>query len=376
MDQNTGKQTLHFAFVLYRYFPHGGLQKDFLRTLQEVLSRGHRVTVFLAKQEAPLPDAKNLEVILLPVSGWSNHAKMRSFSKKVLQEFTKNKFDNTLMFSRLPGGDFYFAADNCLAADWSKLHHPLILKLLPRYRTFLALEKAVLQPDSKTHILALVEQQKRDYQSFYHTQDERFTILPAGIDPTCRRPEDVPAIRRGVRERFHIPQEAILLIQVAAQFGVKGVDRAIEAMAAQARSDLFLLVAGGGEIEKYNAIAEKHGVADRVIFAGASSDIPHLIAAADLMIHPARKEATGTVIVESLAVGVPVIASATCGYAHYTAAIDPQLVTPEPFVQNDLNTSLAYALDNLPNLTAQVLRPGRDLDFYRRAAVIADLLEK
>lgn len=166
------------------------------------------------------------------------------------------------------------------------------------------------------------------------------------------------------------------MIQVAAQFGVKGVDRAIEAMAEQARTDLFLLVAGGGEIEKYNAIAEKHGVADRVIFAGASSDIPHLIAAADLMIHPARKEATGTVIVESLAVGVPVIASATCGYAHYTAAIDPQLVTPEPFVQNDLNTSLAYALDHLPDLTAQVLRPGRDLDFYRRAAVIADLLEK
>ena len=376
MDQNTGKQTLHFAFVLYRYFPHGGLQKDFLRTLQEVLSRGHRVTVFLAKQEAPLPDAKNLEVILLPVSGWSNHAKMRSFSKKVLQELAKNNFDNTLMFSRLPGGDFYFAADNCLAADWSKLHHPLILKLLPRYRTFLALEKAVLQPDSKTRILALVAQQKRDYQSFYYTQDERFTILPAGIDPTCRRPDDVPAIRREVRERFRIPQEAILLIQVAAQFGVKGVDRAIEAMVEQARTDLFLLVAGGGEIEKYKAIAEKHGVVDRVIFAGASSDIPHLIAAADLMIHPARKEATGTVIVESLAVGVPVIASAACGYAPYAAAIDPQLVTPEPFVQNDLNTSLAYALDRLPDLTAQVLRPGRDLDFYRRAAVIADLLEK
>ena len=376
MDQNTGKQTLHFAFVLYRYFPHGGLQKDFLRALQEVLSRGHRVTVFLAKQEAPLPDAKNLEVILLPVSGWSNHAKMRSFSKKVLQELAKNNFDNTLMFSRLPGGDFYFAADNCLAADWSKLHHPLILKLLPRYRTFLALEKAVLQPDSKTRILALVAQQKRDYQSFYYTQDERFTILPAGIDPTCRRPDDVPAIRREVRERFRIPQEAILLIQVAAQFGVKGVDRAIEAMVEQARTDLFLLVAGGGEIEKYKAIAEKHGVVDRVIFAGASSDIPHLIAAADLMIHPARKEATGTVIVESLAVGVPVIASAACGYAPYAAAIDPQLVTPEPFVQNDLNTSLAYALDRLPGLTAQVLRPGRDLDFYRRAAVIADLLEK
>ena len=376
MDQNTEKQTLHFAFVLYRYFPHGGLQKDFLRTLQEVLARGHKVTAFLARQEAPLPDAENLNVCVLPVSGLSNHAKMRSFSEKVLQKIAGNKFDKTLMFSRLPGGDLYFAADNCLAADWSKQHSPLTLKLLPRYRTFLALEQAVFEPGSKTHIMALVRQQKQDYQKFYHTQNERFTILPAGIDPACRRPEDVPAVRQAVREKFHIPQDALLLIQVAAQFGVKGVDRSIEALAAQARKDLFLLVAGGGEIEKYKTVAEKHGVADRVIFAGASSDIPHLIAAADLMIHPARKEATGTVIVESLAVGVPVIASATCGYAHYAAAIDPVLVTPEPFEQKDLNTSLAYALDNLPDLTAQVLRPGRDLDFYRRAAVIADLLEK
>ncbi len=376
MISEPGKQTLHFAFVLYRYFSHGGLQKDFLRTLQEVLARGHRVTAYLARQEALLPDSGNLSVCVLPVKGFSNHARMCSFSEKVQQELARNNFDKVLMFSRLPGGDFYFAADDCLAADWAKHHNALTLKLLPRYRNFLALERAVFEPDSGTHILALVNQQKWDYQQFYHTQNERFTVLPAGIDPACRRPDDVPEVRRMIREQYGIPQDALLLIQVAAQFGIKGVDRSIEALAAQERNDLYLLVAGGGEIGKYRAAAEKNGIADRVIFAGACSNIPQLIAAADLMIHPARKEATGTVIVESLAVGVPVIASAACGYASYAAAIDPELVTPEPFDRKDLNASLAYALNRLPELTAQVLRPGRDLDFYRRAAVIADLLEQ
>lgn len=42
-----------------------------------------------------------------------------------------------------------------------------------------------------------------------------------------------------------------------------------------------------------------------------------LIAAADVLIHPARCENTGTVIVEALAAGTPVITTATCGFAHY-----------------------------------------------------------
>ena len=136
-----GDEKLHFAFVLYRYFPHGGLQRDFLRTLQEVLARGHRVTAFLAVQEAPLPESPLLNVALLPVSGCSNHKRMLSFCHAVQEEFSRRSFDRTLMFSRIPGGDFYFAADNCLAADCRKNHHPLVLRLLPRYRTFLDLEK-------------------------------------------------------------------------------------------------------------------------------------------------------------------------------------------------------------------------------------------
>ncbi|TIW07056.1 MAG: glycosyltransferase, partial [Mesorhizobium sp.] len=44
------------------------------------------------------------------------------------------------------------------------------------------------------------------------------------------------------------------------------------------------------------------------------------------MLHPARLENTGTVILEALANGLPVIASAACGYAKYVEASGAGLV--------------------------------------------------
>ena len=365
--------TLHFAFVLYRYFPHGGLQRDFLRTLQEALNRGHRVSVFLARQEAPLPENAGLEVMLLPVSGFSNHARMISFSKAVKQKLAEHKFDNVLMFSRIPGGDFYFAADNCLAADWGQNRNALVLHL-PRYRTFLKLEQEIFSPESRTEIFALVPRQVQEYQTFYHTQKERFTILPPGIDSAFRRPENIREIRQQIRRELNISDDAVVLIQVAAQFEVKGTDRAIAALAAlpeEKRRSCILLVVGGGKIGNFQKLAVRAGVENNVIFTGARSDVAALIAASDLMIHPARKESAGAVIAESVAIGVPVIASGACGYASFA-----QRVIPEPFEQHVLNRLLVEALEEREQLAAEVQKTCGSQDFYRRAAVIVDLLEE
>ncbi len=369
---------MHFAFVLYRFFPHGGLQKDFLRTLHEALSRGHKVTAYFAVQESPLEENEFFQVVKVPVSGWSNHRKMASFAEDVNKLIAREKYDNVLMFSRIPGGNYYFAADNCLAADWGKLHNRWVLKLLPRYRTFLELERKVFAPESVTKILALTNQQVCDYKKFYNTPAERFRVMPAGIDNACRRPENIPQVRQKIRQQYNIPENALLIIQVAAQFGVKGVDRSIAALAVLQKNsdkDCRLLVIGGGEIEKYQKIADSCRAGDNVIFAGACSNIAELIAAADLMIHPARKEATGTVIVESLAIGIPVIASAACGYADYTAKFAPELVTPEPFTAEALNKALNFAVNNLDDLSCKVLQSANSSEFYRRAGVMVDHLE-
>ncbi|STI71723.1 UDP-glucose:(heptosyl) LPS alpha-1,3-glucosyltransferase [Escherichia coli] len=40
------------AFCLYKYFPFGGLQRDFMRIAQTVAARGHHVRVYTSRGKA------------------------------------------------------------------------------------------------------------------------------------------------------------------------------------------------------------------------------------------------------------------------------------------------------------------------------------
>ena len=44
------------AFCLYKYFPFGGLQRDFMRIAQTVAARGHHVRVYTQSWEGECPD--------------------------------------------------------------------------------------------------------------------------------------------------------------------------------------------------------------------------------------------------------------------------------------------------------------------------------
>ncbi|MGT2468693.1 glycosyltransferase [Mesorhizobium atlanticum] len=77
---------------------------------------------------------------------------------------------------------------------------------------------------------------------------------------------------------------------------------------------------------RLRSLIAKCGMSHRVILLGIQEDIPAIVVASDFMLHPARLENTGTVILEALANGLPVIASAACGYAKYVEASGAGLV--------------------------------------------------
>ncbi len=55
------------------------------------------------------------------------------------------------------------------------------------------------------------------------------------------------------------------------------------------------------------------------------------MAAADLLVHPARYDTTGTVILEAVVNGLPVITTAACGYARHVDFAGAGIVVREPF---------------------------------------------
>ena len=99
----------------------------------------------------------------------------------------------------------------------------------------------------------------------------------------------------------------------------KGFDTVYAAWNAMCRTsewDAHLLVAGtGAELGRWRALAAHHGIASRLTFLGYRTDVPVLMTAADLLVHPARYEAYGLAVHEAICSGVPAIVSSTAGVA-------------------------------------------------------------
>ena len=71
--------TKKIAILLYRYFPYGGLQKDFLEVAKELRSREIQFKVFTRKWEGVIP--KSFPVKEVGERGLTNFSKNKNFVK-------------------------------------------------------------------------------------------------------------------------------------------------------------------------------------------------------------------------------------------------------------------------------------------------------
>ena len=106
-----------------------------------------------------------------------------------------------------------------------------------------------------------------------------------------------------------------------------------------------LVVVGNGKPEAYQRLARRLGIERQVHFTGGRDDVAMFYHAADLLLHPARTETAGHILVEALVCGLPVLVTANCGYAFHVEQAGAGLVCPYPFVQDTLDGQLAEALD-------------------------------
>jgi glycosyltransferase involved in cell wall biosynthesis len=130
--------------------------------------------------------------------------------------------------------------------------------------------------------------------------------------------------RDSARERIDLPESALVLGIVGQITPWKGQEEALRAaslLAAEGR-DVHVLVVGEAKFLKATTrydnaaylgtlkeIATAPPLAGRVRFLGERADVPELLSAADALLVPSWDEPFGRVVVEGMAVGVPVIAS-------------------------------------------------------------------
>lgn len=363
------------AFSIFKYSPYGGLQQDMMRLAQEFRRRHFEVVIYCMIWDAPAPP-EGISFCELGTRGFSNHRKARIFEKMLAGELAKENYLAHVAFNRLSPSDWSFIGDMPFV---NSVPRGFLEKMMPRYQTFAAMEKEVLAPGSSSGLFFITKAQQDAYHRLYETPLERMHLLPPGINSEFADALKLRENRDDLRASLGIGEEDILLIQISSAFRTKGVDRSIAALAAlpeQVRFRTKLLIVGMGNVRNFAALADSCGVADRVMFAGARDDVAELLTAADLMLHPARNEAAGSVLLEALACGTPVLCSSNCGFSPFVKEAGSP-VLPGKFRQKLLNRTLMLTLSTpgrLEELQREAENFGSHADFYRRAEVAADLI--
>jgi len=335
---------MNIALAIQTWFPHGGAQRDCAAIAAGLARLGHAVTILTRRWQGPRPPG--MAVAELPVSGFTNHAKNSAFAEAIAAKRAAGGYDFLLGFDRMPGLDAYFAADRCLAERVAR--RSTLAKLLPRVRAGLAMERAVYGTASRTRVILITPDEQAVIQRHYATPDERFHLVSPILPEASPGPPWTPAHRRSVREQFGFRADTLAVLLVAASLRTKGADRALQAidrLPPPLRARTMLIVAGS---EAPGWLRRTRG-AERAVFLGPRDDLPDLMRASDLLIHPARVEMAGKALVEAIQQGLPVLCSAVAGYAPHVLRAEAGRVLPEPFDQKTLDAALAEMLPALPS---------------------------
>lgn len=334
---------MKIAFLLYKYFPYGGLQRDFLRIAEMVRDMGHEVCAYVRSWEGDRPEG--IEIFQLPVKALSNYGKNRCYYKHVKKALSENPVDRIVGFNKMPGLDVYYAADDCYAERISG--RSWFYKVLPRTRANLEYEDSVFARGNSTKLLMLTKTQVRDFTKQYGTEADRFILLPAGAPRNLLKTEERKNLREKVRAQYRIQDDEFMLLQVGSNFKLKGVERTVRAVAAlpeNIRNKTKLFVLGSDDSQPFINLTEELGIKNQVKFLGGRKDVFDFMTASDLLLHPSQRESAGLVIVEALAADLPAVVTDTCGYSYHIQDSGAGIVLDSPFNQEQFDTALCNIL--------------------------------
>ena len=120
--------------------------------------------------------------------------------------------------------------------------------------------------------------------------------------------------RRDARRELRLPEDAFVLL-CAAEFSRRKNQALLMEALARLPEDVFLLLPGEGALrERCMVLAEKKGLAGRVVFPGQMADVRPALRAADLCVSASRSEGLPFHVMEAMAAALPCVLSDVKGH--------------------------------------------------------------
>jgi glycosyltransferase involved in cell wall biosynthesis len=162
------------------------------------------------------------------------------------------------------------------------------------------------------HFHAITEAVRRSAVEQLRIREDEVTVVERGRD-RARLGVAGAERRRAVRSRLGLSEDDEVIVNVARQEYQKGQCFLLEAVGILARSRprIVVLVCGreGHMTSDLERLHARLRLGDRVRILGDRTDVPDLLAAADLFVFPSLYEGLGGAVIEAMALGLPIVAS-------------------------------------------------------------------
>ncbi len=187
---------------------------------------------------------------------------------------------------------------------------PLLIHRRLYYKFIMSLERRIYR-NPEVRLAAVSSHVASQLKSYFQCDD--VCVIPNAVDTVRFSPQARNKRRSESRRSFSYDEQDFVLLLIGNDWKKKGLDTLLRALAQLAVLPLRLLVVGSDNPGLYRPLLSQLGLQQRVRIEKPSPDVLSFYAAADLYVAPSLEDAFNLPILEAMACGLPVIASAKAG---------------------------------------------------------------
>jgi UDP-glucose:(heptosyl)LPS alpha-1,3-glucosyltransferase len=289
--------------LVRRGFSHTGGAENYIKRLGRALAdAGHQATLYSTMD---WPPAEWLYGKLIRVRASSPNR----FARAV--QACRQPDEMLYSLERILQCDCYRAGDGVhkLWLERRVAHEPgwrtLFRFLNRKHAELLGLERTMFEQGGARHVIANSRMVRNEIMRTFGYPPEKITVVYNGLPEAHFKKR--PQSRMEMRQRWGLRDKVVAILFAGSGWDRKGLKYAVGAVNGIADANAQLVVAGKGKTHGYTS--------SKVRFLGPVSDMQSLLTAVDLFVLPTVYDPFSNACLEALSYGLPVITTATNGFA-------------------------------------------------------------
>ncbi len=357
--------------------PARGGCEHYISDLARRLARdGHAVHLFACRWDAAaLPTETVYQQ--LPTPTGPRYRRPWQFAEACLAALAQTPVDVSMGFDKTFGQDVLYPQGGLHSASRAHSflkHRPgpvrglakWVRVLDPTSYSFARLERRQYLSEPRPAILVNSQMVRRHFEEYLGLPESAVQVLYSAIDPARFVVAKQSAARASERKDWNVSDDEPVGLFVAMNYRLKGLAPLIRSLVhVPSGSRLKLVVVGGAKFAKYEDLANRLGVRERIVFLGFRADPRDCYFAADFLVHPTFYDPCSLVALEALTCGLPVVTSPFNGASELLNPPANGLIVQDPHDARELASALLDMADagRLPARQLSALEAGRRWTF-------------